>query len=89
MTKPTSKKRSTQTSSFGTSGRVSHDSTRFYDSRLYEGLRSDAAHQASENPLPVEVRDQLFCKSSERMDEIPDNSVHLMVITALQRIQGL
>jgi site-specific DNA-methyltransferase (adenine-specific) len=27
----------------------------------------------------MEVRDKVFCKSSERMDEIPDNSVHLMV----------
>jgi site-specific DNA-methyltransferase (adenine-specific) len=32
-----------------------------------------------ENPIPLEFIDKIFCKSSEKMDELPDNSVHLMV----------
>lgn len=32
-----------------------------------------------ENPIPEDVLDRIFCKSSERMEELPDNSVHLMV----------
>ncbi|MCL0080480.1 site-specific DNA-methyltransferase, partial [Dehalococcoidia bacterium] len=31
-------RRGTQTSSFGTPGRINHDSSKFYASRLYEGL---------------------------------------------------
>ncbi len=30
-------------------------------------------------PVPEEKLDRLYCKSSEAMDELPDNSVHLMV----------
>jgi len=32
-----------------------------------------------ENPVLKENLDKVFCKSSEHMDELPDNSVHLMV----------
>ena len=32
-----------------------------------------------ENPLPEDARNQFFCKSSEKMDELPDRCVHLMV----------
>ena len=32
-----------------------------------------------ENELPPGVANQIFCKSSERMVELPDSSVHLMV----------
>jgi DNA modification methylase len=80
MTEPTHKRRSTKTSSFGTSGRTSHDSGKFYSSRLYEGMPSDQEVQDQvENLVPQEYLDQLLCKSSEHMDELPDNSVHLMV----------
>ena len=73
------RKRSTETSQFGTPGRVSHDSSRFYTSRLYEGLPAENTAPAVENPLPEACANQLFCKSSERMEELPDGSVHLMV----------
>jgi modification methylase len=73
------KKRSTNTSSFGTSGRVSHDASRFYNSRLYEGQGENNTPYPQENPIPDERLDRLYCKSSEQMDELPDNSVHLMV----------
>ena len=32
-----------------------------------------------ENPIPAEHLNRIFCKSSEDMTELPDNSVHLMV----------
>ncbi len=32
-----------------------------------------------ENPIPPEFLDKIFHKSSEKMEELPDNSVHLMV----------
>jgi modification methylase len=69
----------TQTSSFGAPGRLSHDASRFYTSRLYEGIRKGVKMEYHENPLPAECIDRLFCKSSERMEELPDDSIHLMV----------
>jgi len=73
------KKRGTQTSSFGSPGRINHDSTPFYTSKLYEGLPKEQKVKYLENPIPYEFLDKIFCKSSEKMGELPDNSVHLMV----------
>ncbi|MEA3224138.1 MAG: site-specific DNA-methyltransferase [Thermodesulfobacteriota bacterium] len=69
----------TETSSFGTPGRINHDSSKFYKSRLYEGLRNGEKVKYIENEIPKEYINKVFCKSSEKMDELPDNSVHLMV----------
>jgi site-specific DNA-methyltransferase (adenine-specific) len=69
----------TKTSDFGSPGRFGHDSTKFYASRLYEGLPQAERVPYHENPLPADVIDHIFCKSSERMEELPDCSVHLMV----------
>ncbi len=69
----------TKTSSFGSPGRIGHDSTPFYTSRLYEGLPKEETVKYVENPIPSEFLDKVFCKSSELMEILPDNSVHLMV----------
>jgi site-specific DNA-methyltransferase (adenine-specific) len=73
------KRKTTQTSSFGTAGRVSHDASRFYTSRLYESVSGEGEEALVENPLPGEAYNQVFCQSSERMDALPDGCVHLMV----------
>ncbi len=72
-------KRGTQTSAFGSPGRINHDSTPFYNSRLYEGLPKEKVVKYSETPIPAKSLDKIFCKTSTSMDELPDNSVHLMV----------
>lgn len=71
----------TATSAFGAPGRVSHDSSRFYGSRLYEEFTvpSPGTVDYGENPLPEGTLDTILCKSGERMDDLPDASVHLMV----------
>lgn len=69
----------TRTSAFGSPGRSGHDSTRFYASRLYESLPHEHRVSYQENPIPSDVSNHIFCKSSERMEELPDCSVHLMV----------
>lgn len=69
----------TSTSSFGTPGRVNHDSAKFYDSRLYEGLHSEKDVVYVENSIDKTNLNKILCKSSEKMDELPDNSIHLMV----------
>jgi len=73
------RKRGTKTSSFGSPGRINHDSTPFYTSKLYEGLPKEQKVKYVENPVPREFLNKIFCKSSEKMEELPDNSVHLMV----------
>jgi len=70
---------STETSAFGTSGHVSHDSSRFYTSRMYAGLNQGKQIKYSENPVPPEVLDRILCQSSEKMADLPDSSIHLMV----------
>ena len=75
----TRRKRGTKTSSFGSPGRINHDSTPFYTSKLYEGLPKEQKVKYVENPIPLQFLNKIFCKSSEKMEELPDNSVHLMV----------
>ncbi|MGB4669583.1 MAG: site-specific DNA-methyltransferase [Bacillota bacterium] len=69
----------TKTSSFGTAGRISHDSSRFYSSRLYDELEVPSDIEYIENPIDESLLNRIYCKSSESMEEIPDSSVHLMV----------
>ncbi len=72
-------RKNTATSAFGTSGRISHDSSRFYKSRLYASAGGEATAPAAEQVLPHASANLVFRKSSESMDELPDNSVHLMI----------
>lgn len=70
----------TKTSSFGSPGRINHDSTKFYTSKLYEGLNSGKSNiEFAENKISEENINKIFCKSSERMGELPNDSIHLMV----------
>jgi modification methylase len=69
----------TETSAFGSAGRHSHDASKFYGSRLYEGYNAGDTVDHAGKPVPQKSLDRIFCKSSERMDELPDDSVHLMV----------
>jgi site-specific DNA-methyltransferase (adenine-specific) len=74
------RKEGTQTSSFGSPGRFGHDASKFYNSRLYEGLPKEKENVVYfENEISKDFLNKIFCKSSEHMDELPDNSVHLMV----------
>lgn len=70
----------TKTSSFGTPGRINHDSSEFYNSKLYTGqnnIKQPLVYK--ENRVPADKLNRIYCKSSESMSEIPDNSVHLMI----------
>ena len=77
--KSATKKRGTATSAFGSPGRVGHDSTKFYESRLYEGHKVPKTASYVESPIDPSILDRIYCKSSEAMEEIPDYSIHLMV----------
>jgi modification methylase len=79
MPKPRERK-TTSTSAFGTPGRIGHDASKFYGSRLYEGVSAGPAGPVEmEQELPAGVADRIYLKSSEQMTELPDRSVHLMI----------
>lgn len=69
--------KSTSTTSFGSPGREGHDSSPFYNTRLYADQPQVEMEAYVEN-LPDSV-DVIFNHSSEAMHELPDNSIHLMV----------
>jgi len=73
------KRKGTKTSRFGVPGRINHDSSEFYASRLYEDFPTERKVKYVENDIPKEYLNMIFCKSSENMEELPNNSVHLMV----------
>ena len=74
-----SKRKKTKTSKFGSPGRIGHDSSPFYQSKLYDSLPKEKKVKYVENKIPPEYLNKIFCKSSEAMEELPDNSIHLMV----------
>ncbi|MCK5645663.1 MAG: site-specific DNA-methyltransferase [Anaerolineales bacterium] len=73
------KNKGSKTSSFGSPGRASHDSSSFYDSRLYQGLAPGESVKHIEHALPKSAQNTIFQNSSESMSELPDNCVHLMI----------
>ncbi|CUT02872.1 DNA-methyltransferase [Candidatus Chrysopegis kryptomonas] len=73
------KRLGTKTSSFGSPGRINHDSSIFYARKLFQDLPKEENVEYVENKIPDEYLNKIFCKSSEKMEEIPDNSVHLVV----------
>ena len=69
----------TETSAFGTNGRINHDSSRFYNSKLYSALEVKEVIDKTEKKLPDELVNKFILGSAENMKELPDNSVHLMI----------
>ncbi|OQB06312.1 MAG: DNA adenine methyltransferase YhdJ [bacterium ADurb.Bin212] len=73
-------RKGTETSSFGTPGRSNHDASKFYASKMYSGLNNGNGDvEYRENPIKEEYINKIFCKSSEKMSELPNDSVHIMI----------
>ena len=68
----------TKTSSFGTKGRVGHDSSKFYDSKLYKEIKNNNS-DIIVNEFPNELLNTIIASSCENMKDIPNNSLHLMI----------
>jgi DNA modification methylase len=75
------KKTSSKTSSFGVPKRESHDSSHFYNSNLYKSLSKSKNIEYIDNSfdIPDEILDSIMCCSSSNMNQLPNESVHLMV----------
>jgi len=69
----------TETSAFGTNGRINHDSSKFYNSKLYSELEQNKIVDLSENEFPKKFINKVILGSAENMKEIPNNSLHLMI----------
>ncbi len=69
----------TETSSFGTNGRINHDSSKFYNSKLYSELEDKEVLDKSEYELPKEFLNKIILGTAENMKELPNNSIHLMI----------
>ena len=72
-------RKGTRTSAFGAPGRICHDSSGFYAGKMYAGRKMPEHVEYIEAAVPEKWLDRIFCRSAERMDELPDHSVHLMV----------
>jgi len=72
----------TRTSSFGVSGRVSHDSTPFYSRKLYKDnyIPKPKPKDLIENRVPEEFLDKIVLGDArEVLKKLPENSIHLMI----------
>ncbi|MBI2118409.1 MAG: site-specific DNA-methyltransferase [Elusimicrobia bacterium] len=69
----------TETSVFGTNGRINHDSSKFYNSKMYSTLEEKEVIDKTENKLPDEFMNKFILGSAENMKELPKNSIHLMI----------
>ena len=69
----------TETSSFGVSKREGHDSSKFYNRKLYSGHRDLKKISNKTNPFPLEHLNKVYCKDSRDLFFLPDNCLHLMV----------
>ncbi len=69
----------TETSSFGTNGRINHNSDKFYQSKLYSSIGKVENLSTTENPLPQEVENKIILGNAENMKELPDSCTHLMI----------
>ncbi len=71
----------TETSSFGTGKRESHDSSRFYARNMLSTARNTPLPEEKLEEIKVpplgEWADKIYCSSSTSMNEVPDNSVAL------------
>ena len=68
----------TSTSEHGVSERVQHDSSEFYNSKLYLGLPVEG-DVGEENSVPDELINQIICQSSESIKQLPNNCIHLCI----------
>ncbi len=76
-------KKGSKTTRFGTTSRVNHDSSDYYNSKLYSELsdngNGNGAKPVDDNLFPIEYANKVILGTSENMKEIPDNSLHLMI----------
>lgn len=76
-----SKRKGSSTSSFGVPKRENHDSSKFYSSNLYKNLilPKKVDYNDNSNQIPLEVLDNIILGDSQKLELIPNDSIHLMI----------
>ena len=69
---------STSTSDFGISGRESHDSSKYYQSKLNQNQIS-SRDVGKFQEYPLELINKILCADSRNLSFLPDNCVHMMI----------
>ena len=69
----------TSTKSFGSSKKETHDSTYFYDSKLFNTQKIVQQKSIIQNEISKEVLNKVHNKDSKNIDFIPDDSIHLII----------
>jgi site-specific DNA-methyltransferase (adenine-specific) len=73
-------RRTTKTQSFGMAGRQGHDSSAFYQRRLYnKGVSPDESAAGAAGAIEPGLLDTVVSGDSRRLDFLPDRSCHLAV----------
>lgn len=69
----------TSTKSFGSSKKETHDSSYFYDSKLFKTQKIVQQKSIIQNEISKEVLNKVHNKDSKNIDFIPDDSIHLII----------
>ena len=69
----------TSTKSFGSSKKETHDSSYFYDSKLFDTHKIVQHKSIIQNEISKEVLNKVHNKDSKNIDFIPDDSIHLII----------
>ena len=74
-------RKGSKTSNFGTTTRINHDSSAYYNSKLYSELciTHNDDNNMPDTEFPGNLENKIILGSSESMEEIPNNSLHLMI----------
>jgi len=74
-------RKGSKTSNFGTTTRINHDSSAYYNSKLYSELciTHNDDNNMPDAEFPENLKNKIILGSSESMEEIPSNSLHLMI----------
>ncbi len=76
----------TKTSDFGVSKREGHDASRFYGSKLYDGIQIDEKSKIVDNSKDIDdsVFGKVFHFNDENIERLPDYSIHLVLYPVLK-----
>jgi len=69
----------TSTKSFGSSKKETHDSSYFYDSKLFDTHKIVQQKSIIQNEISKEFLNKVHNKDSKNIDFIPDDSIHLII----------
>ncbi|MCS7205539.1 MAG: site-specific DNA-methyltransferase [Leptospiraceae bacterium] len=79
-------KTKTSTHSFGSKGRISHNSQSFYSRKIIESFKEKYHFEnlkenvsVAENLIPPFLKNTILNQSSENMKDLPDRSIHLII----------